>query len=255
MAIAPAPGPLLGPDTELDHGLANIAVLDVQLVVIAKEPVAGKVKTRLCPPCTPEEAAAIAEAALRDTLAAVAAASAQRYVLAIDGEPGPWLPNGFDVIHQRGGGLDERLANAFDDCFAHSPAPVVIVGMDTPQLKPSDLIAATGALATGAPLSREPFGGRAVLGPADDGGYWLIGLDRHQPTAIRGVPMSQPNTGAAQADRLLELNYEVRQLRPLLDVDGFPDAQRVAGHLPGSRFSLAVTTVLRRLANLEPAPD
>jgi len=238
---------------EGESATASAPLLDVQLVVIAKAPVAGKVKTRLCPPCTPEEAALIAESALRDTLAAVAGTPARRHVLAVDGEPGAWLPNGFDVIHQRGAGLDERLANAFDDCFAHSPGPVVIVGMDTPQLHSSDLLAAATVLQTDAPLSQETPGGRAVLGPAEDGGYWLIGLDRHLPTAIRGVPMSEPHTGRAQADRLIGLGYAIQQLRPLLDVDAYPDAQRVAGALPESQFASAVDAVQRRIANLGPA--
>ncbi|MEO5678521.1 MAG: glycosyltransferase, partial [Acidimicrobiales bacterium] len=73
-------------------------------LVLAKEPVAGRVKTRLCPPLTPAEAAAVAEAALADTLAAVARCGADRLVVALDGAPGPWLPAGFEVIPQRGGG-------------------------------------------------------------------------------------------------------------------------------------------------------
>lgn len=72
-----------------------------QLVVIAKSPVPGAVKTRLTPPYTAQEAAALAEAALRDTLSAVAAAPAARRVLALLGEPGPWLPAGCDVVAQR----------------------------------------------------------------------------------------------------------------------------------------------------------
>jgi len=86
------------------------------LVVIAKAPLPGRSKTRLCPPCTPHEAAALAEAALRDTLAAVLAAPVRaRRVLVLDGEPGRWLPAGIEVIAQRGDGLGARLAAAFAD--------------------------------------------------------------------------------------------------------------------------------------------
>ncbi|MCX3061687.1 glycosyltransferase, partial [Streptomyces sp. GXMU-J5] len=85
------------------------------LLVLAKEPVAGRVKTRLTPPFTPREAAALAEAALRDTLDAALAAPVRRRVLVLAGEPGPWLPPGFDVVPQRGDGLDERIAAAFED--------------------------------------------------------------------------------------------------------------------------------------------
>ena len=102
------------------------------LLVIAKEPRPGRVKTRLTPPFTPEEAAALAEAALADTLRAVAAAPARRRVLVLDGQPGPWLPPGFDVVPQCAGGLDERLAAAFAGC----DGPALLIGMDTPQVTP-----------------------------------------------------------------------------------------------------------------------
>ncbi|CAM5579726.1 hypothetical protein SVIOM342S_07620 [Streptomyces violaceorubidus] len=86
------------------------------LLVIAKQPRPGRVKTRLTPPFTPAEAAALAEAALADTLGAVAATPARRRVLVLDGDPGPWLPPGFDVVPQGAGGLDARLADAFAGC-------------------------------------------------------------------------------------------------------------------------------------------
>ena len=80
------------------------------LLVIAKQPVPGRVKTRLVPPCSHEQAASLAEAALADTLRAVLATPARRRVLVLDGEPGPWLPAGFDIAAQCEGPLDERLA-------------------------------------------------------------------------------------------------------------------------------------------------
>lgn len=98
------------------------------LLVIAKEPRPGWVKTRLTPPFTASEAAALARAALADTLSAVAAAPASRRVLVLDGTPGPWLPPGFDVVPQCAGGLDERLAGAFAGC----DGPALLIGMDTP---------------------------------------------------------------------------------------------------------------------------
>ena len=90
------------------------------LLVIAKEPVPGRVKTRLTPPCTPEQAAALARAALEDTLAAALAVDREiRRVLVLDGEPGTWAPDGFELIAQRGEGLAERLAAAFEDAGEH----------------------------------------------------------------------------------------------------------------------------------------
>ena len=71
---------------------------EAHVLVMAKAPVPGRVKTRLCPPCTPDEAAAITEAALADTLAAVARCGAGRRIIALDGAPGPWLPARFEVI-------------------------------------------------------------------------------------------------------------------------------------------------------------
>ncbi|SCE32790.1 hypothetical protein GA0115246_114565, partial [Streptomyces sp. SolWspMP-sol7th] len=102
------------------------------LLVIAKEPRAGRVKTRLTPPFTPGQAAALAEASLTDTLRTVAATPATRRVLVLDGTPGPWLPPGFDVVPQCAGGLDERLAAAFAGCAG----PALLIGMDTPQVTP-----------------------------------------------------------------------------------------------------------------------
>ncbi|MGB7806486.1 MAG: DUF2064 domain-containing protein, partial [Actinomycetota bacterium] len=104
----------------------------VNLVIIAKAPIPGRSKTRLCPPCTPLEAARIAEAALVDTIAVAMATPGVRPILALDGEPGSWLPPALEVIPQRGDGLDERLASAFDDVGG----PALLVGMDTPQLTP-----------------------------------------------------------------------------------------------------------------------
>src|SRR5258708_6967767 len=102
---------------------------------MAKSPVPGRVKTRLCPPCTPAEAADVAAAALADTLDAVAASRARRKVLALDGAPGPWLPEGFEVIRQCDGGLAARLAHAWLRC---GPCGVQI-GMDPPQVSSAEL--------------------------------------------------------------------------------------------------------------------
>ena len=189
------------------------------LVVIAKEPLPGRVKTRLTPPFSPTGAAALAEAALTDTLAAVAAAPARRRVLVLAGRPGPWLPAGFEVAAQVEGGLDERIAAA----LAAVDGPVLLVGMDTPQLTP-DLLAADPA--------RD-----AWFGPAEDGGFWALGLARPDPELVRGVPMSLADTGARQLDRLRGAGLDVGLLPPLLDVDTAADAAEVATAAPGTRFA------------------
>lgn len=200
---------------------------DVVLAVIAKAPRAGHSKTRLCPPCTPEQAADLAAAALADTLAAVLAAPARRRVLVLDGDAGAWVPDGFQVIPQAGGGLDARLAAAFGEIAA----PTFLVGMDTPQVTPDLLAQGSQALADGA---------TAVLGLADDGGYWSIGLREADPDLLLGVPMSTEDTGAAQRERLQAHGHDPVMLPPLRDVDHFSDALAVADLAPGSHFAQAV---------------
>lgn len=201
------------------------------LIVIAKAPVPGRVKTRLCPPCTPQQAAALAEAALADTLAAVAATPVARRVCALDGEPGPWLPDGIEVLAQRGDGLGARLAAAFDDVGGAA----LLIGMDTPQVTPAQLGAALAAL-------RAP-GADAVLGLAPDGGYWAIGLRTPDPSVFAGVPMSTALTGAAQQARLLETGRRVRLLPELRDVDTIADARTVAAAAPDGCFAAALRDV------------
>jgi len=195
------------------------------LLVIAKAPVPGRSKTRLCPPLSHEEAARLAAAALSDTLACVAAVDAPRRVLALDGEPGPWLPDGFEVLPQRGEGLAERLGCAFADVGA----PALLVGMDTPQITPDVLRASLRRLA--AP------GVDAVLGPAPDGGYWSIGLNDPDPAVFAGVPMSTARTGAEQRARLRALGLHVVGLPELRDVDTVEDARAVASLAPHTRFA------------------
>lgn len=209
------------------------------LLVIAKAPVPGRVKTRLTPPCTPEQAARLASAALEDTLDAVrTAAAGRRCVLVLDGAPadlpgGP-APAGFEIVAQRGDGLAERLAAAFSDAAG---GPALLVGMDTPQLTPGLLEAGLAAL--------EGEGTDAVLGPATDGGYWTIGLRTADPCVFADVPMSEPTTGAAQRDRLHELGLLVAELPPLLDVDTIEAAREVAALAPGTRFADALAAIDR----------
>ncbi len=195
------------------------------IVVLAKAPVAGRVKTRLCPPLMPQEAATLAEAALSDTLAAVLATRCARRVLALDGAPGLWLPRGIEVIGQRGERLDERISCAFDDVGG----PVLLIGSDTPQVSTTLLVTAARAL-----LSP---GVDAVLGHALDGGWWIAGLRRPTPSAFRGVPMSTSTTGARQLDRFRALGLSVVTLPLLRDVDLIDDARAVATEAPGTAFA------------------
>jgi rSAM/selenodomain-associated transferase 1 len=204
----------------------------VHLLVLAKAPVPGRVKTRLCPPFTAVQAAQLAEAALRDTLAAVGGTPAVARTVVLDGAPGAWLPSSFAVLPQRGDGLDERLAAAYDDAWASCPAPLLLVGMDTPQVTP--------ALLTGAAAALLSDGTDAVLGLADDGGFWALGLRRPDASLLLGVPMSTEWTGAAQSARLVEAGLRVHRLPVLSDVDTAEDARTVAEQCPSSRFAAAL---------------
>ncbi|MFD0273515.1 DUF2064 domain-containing protein [Kitasatospora sp. NPDC127111] len=221
---------------------AVLAAPPPTLLVITKAPVPGRVKTRLTPHFTPEQAADLAAAALEDTLHTLSAVPAGQRLLVLDGEPGAWLPAGWQVVPQRGGGLDERLAAAFAAAARLAPgAPALLVGMDTPQV---------GAAVLAEPLSAARRAGvDAWYGPAADGGFWALGLAR--PTAalarrlLVDVPMSTPGTGAALLDRLGAAGLVVEGLPELTDVDTVGDARLVAAQAPDGRFAACLRAVER----------
>ncbi|GAB7184108.1 DPM-DPG-synthase-like glycosyltransferase 2 superfamily protein [Kitasatospora sp. Ki12] len=210
------------------------------LLVIAKSPVPGRVKTRLTPPCTPEQAAALAEAALADTLAALSRMPAGRRLLVLDGAVGDWLPPGWQVVPQSGGGLDARLAAAFAAAAVLAPdAPALLVGMDTPQLDAALLAESLS------PAGRT--GVDAWYGPAADGGFWALGLARPTERLARrlllGVPMSTPDTGRALLDRLAAEGLAVGRLPVVTDVDTVLDARQVAAEAPDGRFAACLRSI------------
>ena len=204
---------------------------DMHVLVMAKEPVAGRVKTRLCPPCEPHEAAALAEAALADTLDAAMASGADRVVLALDGRPGLWCPAGIEIVAQVDGPFDRRLAAAWDS----ADGPGVQIGMDTPQVTPTDL---DRALATLMDDHND-----ATLGLAHDGGWWIIGLRRPDARVFDGVPMSHPDTGSLQHRRLAELGLRCGTEPTSRDVDEIADALAVAALAPDTRFAAMVRSI------------
>ncbi len=211
----------------------------LQVLVMAKAPVAGRVKTRLCPPLSHREAAAVAKAALADTLESVLACQADFKVLALAGEPGPWLPSGLEVIAQRGHGLAERLANAWADSRPLTAGWGLQLGMDTPQVTPAEL---DGLLDD---LVRPAAPARAVLGPALDGGWWIIGLPGTDPAGVfRGLPMSTPGTGRAQQRRLQQLGLDVVMARSRCDIDTIEDLRAVARQIPRSATAAVAREVL-----------
>ncbi|MEO6411204.1 MAG: TIGR04282 family arsenosugar biosynthesis glycosyltransferase [Pedococcus sp.] len=194
------------------------------VLILAKSPQPGRVKTRLTPDFSPREAAALAAAAIRDTLAAARATGA-RTVLAWDGPLTPWLPDDVPVHPQRGGGLDERLDHAFREALSPvGDRPTLLIGMDTPQVDTADLLA-------------DWHGADAVLGLSEDGGYWAIGLRRYQPGLFVDVPMSTERTGSAQLERLVSQGLSVHLLRTHRDVDEPADAAAAAASAPDTRFA------------------
>ena len=201
------------------------------LIVIAKAPVPGRVKTRLTPPFTPQQGAELARAALADTLEAVAAARVSLRLLALEGDPA-LVPaaSGFAVVPQGTGGLDRRLAAAFQQAAVLDPGPVLLVGMDTPQV--------TGLLLEACmPTAWED----ATIGLAEDGGFWALGFRRPREAALErllfDVPMSTDTTGAVQLGRLTDAGLRVRMLPLLRDVDTIADLPAVAAAAPASRFA------------------
>ena len=214
----------------------------MHVTIIAKAPVAGRVKTRLCPPCTLQQAADVAAAALADTFAAVdlvAAATGARRVLLLDGDVQSWMPTNFDVIVQRGDGLGERLHNGFVDA-----GPGVIIGMETPH--------AAQWLVQGIDALRA---GHNVLGPATDGGYWMIGLCAESMEFVddvfRAVPMSTADTGAEQLRTLHGLGREVTMLPTVRDLDDFDDLLAIFAERREGRLGEVAEAVMASLAARE----
>ncbi|OXM51912.1 TIGR04282 family arsenosugar biosynthesis glycosyltransferase [Amycolatopsis alba] len=209
------------------------------LLIVAKAPVPGFAKTRLCPPATPDQAAGIAAASLLDTLDAAVRTPGARVVVALTGDLGKAKHREeiaaalrkTEVIPQRGEGFDVRLANAHADA-CRPGEPVLQIGMDTPQVTPALL--AESANRTG----------ECALGLAEDGGWWALGLrDPLHAKALAGVPMSREDTGHQTLRALADVGLRPGILPTLSDVDTMADARRVAALQPVSRFARAVAEV------------
>nr|WP_090341350.1 DUF2064 domain-containing protein [Mycolicibacterium malmesburyense]CRL71172.1 2-phospho-L-lactate guanylyltransferase [Mycolicibacterium malmesburyense] len=219
-----------------------MTALAVTVLVVAKAPVPGLAKTRLAASIGDGAAAGLAAAALLDTLDAVTAAPVQHRVVAMTGELGrasrgdeiAGRLQGFNVVPQRGCDFAERLANAHADAFTGTP--VLQIGMDTPQVT-ADLLAACG---------RTLLGTDAVLGPAADGGWWVLGVSRpSMADCLRTVPMSRSDTGALTLSALRGTGIHVEPLDQLADFDTVDDLDAVRRTCAsGSRFALAAEAVL-----------
>jgi hypothetical protein len=195
----------------------------------------GQVKTRL--PSVHRPRPQIVEACLADTLSAAVASGADRVVLVLEGQVGAWCPPGVDVIPQVSGTLGGRLAAGWEAV----DGPAVQNGMDTPQVTAELLDAAMARV-----VDRPTRPGSALVGLAEDGGWWLLGLQRWCPGAFDGVPMSSPQAGVVQIERLGALGLAVERFTELRDIDVASDLFAVAALAPGTR----VAAVCRALASV-----
>ena len=204
------------------------------VIVLAKEPLPGRVKTRLQPAFTASQAAGLARAALEDTLASVRKSGATRRILAWEGDRALWQ-QGLEVIDQPAGTLNLRLTAAFAAALSEPlDEPALLIGMDTPQV-------------TVQLLDSDWEGADAVLGLSEDGGFWAIGLRHgHPPGLFDGIPMSTSRTGSAQLARLFDCGLSVKLLPPLRDVDRPDDAESVATQFPGLVFSRQYAGLMSR---------
>jgi glycosyltransferase A (GT-A) superfamily protein (DUF2064 family) len=219
--------------------------------VLAKAPVPGKVKTRLCPPASPAQAARIAAAAFLDTVDAVLAVPDVTPVVALTGD----LAQAIDaealterlrstmVIPQRGTTLGQRIAAAYADTAAVvGDGPVLQIGMDTPQVDATLLSHCLDLL--------DSDGVDAALGAATDGGWWVLGVRRPELAGlIADIPTSLPDTGARTLAALRASGCRLIELPELSDVDTWNDALAVAAEVPDGRFAGAVAAAA---ATLEP---
>ncbi|WP_427132037.1 TIGR04282 family arsenosugar biosynthesis glycosyltransferase [Pseudarthrobacter sp. S9] len=210
--------------------------MDLTVAVIAKQCLPGRVKTRLSPRLTPEDAANLAQLSLSRTLDTVRLLPLRHRVLVMDGTPTRRDAEHFTVVPQASGGLDERLAAICDA----ADGPLLIIGMDTPQISRHHV----------APLLRDwssdPAMHDAWMGPATDGGFWALALRQPHGALIRGVAMSTDRTGAEQLARLSAAGLSVGILPELRDMDYFDDAVEIAAGIPGTEFSCAVAEAADR---------
>ena len=212
-------------------------------LVMAKAPVAGRVKTRLGAVVGDDAAARLASAALLDTLeACTEAVGAEHCVLALDGDLATAVDAdalraalvGWSVTPQQGDGFAARLAHAHREA---GDGVVVQVGMDTPQVSAALLDAAAAPLlcAPGSDVDVD-----AVLGPALDGGWWVLARrGARVADALAHVEMSTDHTGADTRAALEAAGWRVAPCDALRDVDEVDDADRAAADAPHTRFARA----------------
>ena len=239
----------------LDPSRAFIADNLCALAVMTKAPRAGQVKTRLVPPLTPEEAAQLNICFLRDTAAAIASACAPTargvavYTpLGAESAYADILPREFELLPQRGDGFGERLFFATEDLFQCGFSSVCLIDSDSPTVS-ADVYEKAVEI-----LSKSDD--RVVLGPSDDGGYYLIGLKRSRPKLFEGIDWSTERVLEQTQRRAKEINIDVALLPTGYDVDDASTLRRLRDELlsessdpkvaPHTRKFLAELTAKKR---------
>jgi len=223
--------------------------------VMTKAPCAGRVKTRLVPPLTAAEAAQLNVCFLRDTAAVISQACAEGargiavYTpVGAEADYVDILPGEFQLVPQRGNGFGERLEHAVEDLFAIGFASVCLIDSDSPTV-PSEFYMAAARL-----LSMH--GDRVVLGPSEDGGYYLIGMKQNHRRLFQNIDWSTERVFEQTKTRAEELGVEVELLPPCYDVDDRATLRRLCDELlneksidraPNTREFLVRLTERRKL--------
>ena len=196
--------------------------------VFTKRPVAGQVKTRLCPPLAPEEASQLAEAMLRDLVERLSKSDQERAVLVYSpAEERAWFAANFpelrDQREQVGEGLGERMLHFFFVELAGTvSSSAVVIGSDAPLLRTELILDAHDRLQAGADL---------VLGPDEGGGYYLIGMKSAHRELFESVEMSTGDMCAQTVEVARELGLQVELLEPLYDLDLGSDLDKLRADL------------------------
>lgn len=222
------------------HSRARAPRHKCALAIMAKAPLAGTVKTRLVPPLNAQEAAALSACFLQDTAANVSAvaglhgADCIAVYTPVDAEEvfHQLLPAEFRLLPQNGAQLGDRLLNATEELLAFGYESVCLINGDTPTLPPTRLVDAIQVL-------RRP-GDQVVLGPADDGGYYLIGLKQPHQLLFTDIPWSTPHVYALTVDRAHALNLAPEVLSYWYDLDDASSLRRLCNELfspNGTRYA------------------
>jgi rSAM/selenodomain-associated transferase 1 len=207
------------------------------LIVVAKRPAPGNTKTRLSPPLTPEQASALYECFLHDTLDQMRKVEETQNVIAyLPFEERDYfhrLAPDFELAPQNGHDLGERLDHALTEHLSLGYERVVIMDSDSPTLPPAFLSQAFTALADGADVT---------IGPCDDGGYYLIGINKPTPRLLREVQMSTPTVTADTLAIAKEEGLSVSLLPTWYDVDNAATLIRLMNELESLDSQMAIYT-------------